>query len=61
METKRGVLWGTVFVIIVILAYLIPYTALTEVHAWYGSFLFWAIVALVIIGFNFLVTRNWGK
>ncbi|GGE26278.1 hypothetical protein GCM10011391_00780 [Pullulanibacillus camelliae] len=50
-----------IFIFFVLITYIIPYTLLSHVHAWYGSFLFWAIIALVIIGFNYFVTRNWGK
>ncbi|HEU5139923.1 MAG TPA: hypothetical protein VFT51_08115 [Bacillales bacterium] len=59
---NRGKLfWGVFIFILILLAYFIPYVVLPEVHAWYGSFLVWGIIALLIIVANFFVTRDWGE
>ncbi|HSH49272.1 MAG TPA: hypothetical protein VK991_11870 [Halomonas sp.] len=49
-------IWG--IWLLVLLSYLIPYTLLTRVQAWYGSFLFWTLVGLAVILLNILVTRD---
>jgi hypothetical protein len=38
---RRGVVWAGVVLVLVVLAYVVPYTLLAEVDRWYGSFLFW--------------------
>ncbi|WNK19004.1 hypothetical protein P1P91_08915 [Halomonas piscis] len=45
--------WG-----LVLLSYLIPYTLLTRVQAWYGSFLFWTLVGLAVIALNIVMTKD---
>lgn len=56
---KKGV---RAFLIAVILsAYIVPYTVLSSVTAWYGSFLFWGIAGLATIGACTLLTMDWGK
>ncbi|WP_042142063.1 hypothetical protein [Paucisalibacillus sp. EB02] len=52
-------IWGFVIIVTILLAYIIPYTVLSDVHAWYGSFLFWGIAGLVIILANIVLTRDW--
>jgi hypothetical protein len=52
-------IWGLVIVITILLAYIIPYTVLSNVHAWYGSFLFWGITGIIIILANIVLTRDW--
>lgn len=56
---KREIRWALFLVILMLLAYIVPYTMLRNVNAWYGSFLFWTLFALVIITINILVTRKW--
>jgi hypothetical protein len=46
---------------IILLAYVIPYTVLSQVTAWYGSFLFWCLIGLAAIIVNVFITRDWGK
>ncbi|WP_010097229.1 hypothetical protein [Ornithinibacillus scapharcae] len=53
--------WGFLIVFIIILAYIIPYTILSELHSWQGSFLFWTITGIVIIIANVMATRDWSE
>lgn len=48
-----------VVLVLILLCYLIPYTVLSEVDAWYGSFLFWTGVTAVVIGINAVVSSAW--
>ena len=43
---------------VVLLSYLVPYTLLSDVSRWYGSFLFWALAGLVIIALNVYITQD---
>lgn len=43
---------------LVLLSYLIPYTVLSGVRAWYGSFLFWIIVGLLVVVLNVIITKD---
>jgi hypothetical protein len=43
---------------VVLLSYLVPYAFLSNVALWYGSFLFWALVGLVIIALNVFITKD---
>jgi hypothetical protein len=36
----------------------VPYTLLSDVSRWYGSFLFWTVAGLVIIALNVLITQG---
>ncbi|MGB3682821.1 MAG: hypothetical protein WA990_10095 [Rubrobacteraceae bacterium] len=42
-----------------LLAYGVPYTVLSGVDAWYGSFLFWALFGLAAILVNIGITSSW--
>ncbi|WP_026908208.1 hypothetical protein [Paucisalibacillus globulus] len=52
-------IWGLIIIIAILLAYIIPYTVLSNVHTWYGSFLFWGITGIIIILANIVLTRDW--
>ena len=56
---QRKKLWGTFIIVLILLAYIVPYTILSDVQAWYGSFLFWGIIGVLIIFANVMVTRDW--
>ncbi|MCQ6276249.1 hypothetical protein JMM81_15075 [Bacillus sp. V3B] len=56
---KQELFWVLISVVLILLAYFIPYTILTDVFKWYGSFLYWVVLGLVIIAVNVLITRNW--
>ena len=43
---------------VVLLSYLVPYTLLSDVSRWYGSFLFWSVAGLVIIALNVFITSD---
>lgn len=45
--------------VVMILMFAVPYTLLREVNAWYGSFLFWSVGTVVVIGINVVLTRSW--
>ena len=44
---------------LVVLGFVVPYTVLSGVDAWYGSFLFWVVFALAALVVNYLITRGW--
>lgn len=44
--------------LVVLLCYAVPYTLLSDVARWYGSFLFWALAGLVVIVLNAFITRD---
>ena len=56
---KRGGFWAGVMVALLGLAYVVPYTVLTGVDAWYGSFLFWAVFGLAAIATIAAMTWSW--
>ena len=46
--------------LLVLLSYVLPYTLLANVTAWYGSFLLWTLVGLLVIILNIFVTKGLG-
>ncbi|MEW9677157.1 hypothetical protein ABRT01_13380 [Lentibacillus sp. L22] len=52
-------LWGALIVVLVLAAYILPYTVLSSVDAWYGSFLIWGVIGVLIIVANVMVTKDW--
>ncbi|WP_257346779.1 hypothetical protein [Pseudalkalibacillus decolorationis] len=59
---KRSTFLGVSFIVfLILLAYILPYTILTEVKMWYGSFLLWGIIALLAIFANWAITKGWEK
>ena len=56
---RRGIFWIGLALLLVVLAYLVPYTVLSGVDAWYGSFLFWAVFGLAAILMNAAITSSW--
>lgn len=57
---KKEKRWGLVILILVFLGYVLPYTLLRGVTYWYGSFLVWVLLALIIVLINVIITRGWG-
>ncbi|MGJ9457256.1 hypothetical protein [Oceanobacillus sp. CF4.6] len=53
--------WALFLFVIVILAFILPYTIFTNTAKWYGSFLVWTVLALITIVINYFLTRDWGK
>ncbi|WP_251977224.1 hypothetical protein [Salinicola avicenniae] len=58
MPVRRWI-WGVW--LLVLLCYFVPYGLLGQVHAWYGSFLFWSVVGILVIVANVLITRDFGE
>ena len=56
---RQGIAWGGVALFLVLLAYVVPYTLLSGVDAWYGSFLFWTVFGLAAIVVVWAMTRSW--
>ena len=56
---KRELFWAIICIVLILLAYIIPYTVLTDVAKWYGSFLLWVLLGLVIIVVNIIITKDW--
>ena len=56
---RRGIFWAGVMMALVGLAYLVPYTVLSGVDAWYGGFLFWTVFGLLAIAVIAAITRSW--
>ncbi|OLO04678.1 MULTISPECIES: hypothetical protein [Salinicola] len=54
--SARGWIWGVW--ILVLSCYVVPYGLLGQVHAWYGSFLFWCVVGVLVIVANIMITRT---
>lgn len=56
---KRELFWAIICIVLILLAYIIPYTVLIDVAKWYGSFLLWVVLGLVIIVVNIIITKDW--
>ncbi len=56
---KRGIVGLALMGILVLSAYLIPYTVLTDVPKWYGSGLYWVLFALAAIFVMAWLTAEW--
>lgn len=56
---RRGIFWGGVMLLLVASAYFVPYTLLSGVDAWYGSFLYWAVFGAAAIAVIAAMTRTW--
>lgn len=55
-KLKRWVLW---FTIIILAAFILPFTLLQNIQRFYGSFLFWGLFAILAIISVGLLTKNW--
>lgn len=58
MQKSRAI-WLVPVALIMLLNFMVPYTLLSGVDAWYGSFLFWTLATLVVIGINAVVSSAW--
>lgn len=56
---RKGLLWITAVFVLLVSAYAVPYTILSDVDAWYGSFLFWLVLALAAFSINASIARKW--
>jgi hypothetical protein len=57
--SRRGLAWAGVVLVLVALAYAVPYTLLSGVDRWYGSFLLWTAFGLAVIAAIWAMTANW--
>lgn len=51
--------WLIVIALAILAAFMVPYTLLRNVDAWYGSFLFWIVLTAVVIAVNAIVSASW--
>ncbi|KKM10446.1 hypothetical protein SY88_13695 [Clostridiales bacterium PH28_bin88] len=51
--------WAWVFAVLLLLAYVVPYTVLSGVQKFSGAFLFWTLFAVVSIACMVVITGNW--
>ncbi|WP_163536944.1 hypothetical protein [Gracilibacillus sp. YIM 98692] len=56
---QREKVWGLILLCFVFLGYLIPYTFLSNITKWYGSFLLWSILGIFVIIANYRLTKDW--
>lgn len=57
MDRKSS--WLILIAVAILSAFVVPYTLLRNVDAWYGSFLFWVVITAVVIGVNAIVSASW--
>ena len=60
MRKNEGV-YAIIITVLIISAFIVPFTILTNTEKWYGSFLFWTLLTVIMIGVNYLFIRDWGK
>jgi c-di-AMP phosphodiesterase-like protein len=53
--------WAFSILCIIFLAFAVPYTILSNIPAWYGSFLFWILITVIVIFMNYFITKEWGN
>lgn len=58
MDTPRTQ-WLYVVLALILLNYLVPFTLLSGVDEWYGSFLFWTVSTAAVIGINTVISSAW--
>lgn len=46
-------------VVVVLACFIVPFTLLRNVDAWYGSFLFWSLASVVVIAINWVLSADW--
>ena len=56
---NRKSLWLVVIAVLIAAAFVVPFTLLTDVDAWYGSFLFWVLLTALVIAVNAIVSAAW--
>ena len=52
--------YAVIITSLILSAFVVPYTLLTNVEKWYGSFLFWTVLTVIVIGINYLLIKEWG-
>ncbi|MDX8047452.1 hypothetical protein SH601_15905 [Gracilibacillus sp. S3-1-1] len=58
---KTEKVFGVIMFVIIIASYVIPFTMVSGITKWYGSFFIWVVLAILTIVVNNLWTRNWGE
>jgi len=53
--------WALIILFMILLAIFVPYTILSNIATWYGSFLFWIVITIIVLIMNFYITKDWGK
>lgn len=53
--------WAIIILFIVLLSIVLPYTLLSNVPRWYGSFFLWIFLTVIVIIINHFITKDWGK
>lgn len=51
--------WLVPVLVVILLSYVVPYTVLRDVDAWYGSMLFWGSATAVVVVVNAVVSSAW--
>ncbi len=51
--------WILLYGLLLVLAVVVPYTALAGIGRWTGAFLFWILFALVAVVAMVLITAKW--
>ncbi len=60
LRNKR-IFWAVYFLVIVVLAFVIPFTLFRDTVSFNGAFLFWCIFALAAIAGVAKITANWNE
>lgn len=55
MKTSK---WIWFVWLLVALCYIVPYSVLSNVQTWYGSFLFWSLIGVLVIVANIFMTED---
>ncbi|MEM2339183.1 MAG: hypothetical protein QXW83_03160 [Nitrososphaerales archaeon] len=58
-KERRHKLWLILFLIIVIIDFLIPYTILKDIASFYASYMFWTILTIVTIILGYVYLSSW--
>lgn len=45
--------------LLVLLSFILPFTLLQGIDAWWGSFLFWSAATAVVIAISALISKRW--
>jgi peptidoglycan/LPS O-acetylase OafA/YrhL len=57
---RTGKAWLLIpIVLLVLAAFVLPFTLFSGVDAWYGSFLFWTLATVAVIALNAVVSADW--
>ena len=57
---RTGKAWLLIpILLLILLSFVLPYTVLSDVDEWYGSFLFWTLATVVVIAVNAIVSADW--